>query len=450
MKAYAAFLAAILTVFCGARTAQTITPAHTARVPLRQYDVAVVGGTPAGIAAAISAARHGMRVAFVTDSSALGGVLTNAMLTQWDVQNAPDGTDVQSQIFHEFYAALPDGFSPSAAAAYFEHRIHAARSVAWYADAREMRVSGNRGAQARHITSLHFFTRGTAHAVSAACYIDATDNADLAVAAGARYNVGEQDRGADMAMQPATLMMMLAGVDWKRVNPQGGDQSAGYAFLAQAYHPLSKRAIVPDANFQLNGDGTVAVNAIDILGVDGRSRASVLEATRIARAESINLVPFLRTHIAGFEHARIARFAPQLYIRETRHVRGLMWINGTHIWNGRRPYDTVVLAAFPMDVHPVRADAVGGDGWAEEPKLYGIPLRALVAYGFENLALAGPSISATHTASGSVRVVPTTIAEGEALGAACAQSVLHGHTIREMALTPHLVQRLRQLLAVGP
>jgi hypothetical protein len=195
---------------------------------------------------------------------------------------------------------------------------------------------------------------------------------------------------------------------------------------------------VPDANFQLNADGTVMVNAIDILGVDGRSAASVREATRIAKAESLNLLPFLRAHLDGFKRARIAAFAPRLYVRETRHVRGLTWIDANDIWSGKRTYDTVALAAFPFDIHPVHKGEAGGDGWLEEPRVYGIPLRALVPYGFENLMVVGPAISATHTASGSVRVIPTTIAEGEAAGEACAQSIRGRYSVRRMALSPRL------------
>jgi hypothetical protein len=228
-------------------------------------------------------------------------------------------------------------------------------------------------------------------------------------------------------MQPATLIFALAGVKWKRVNPQGGDQAAGYEDLVRKYRPLSPRAAVPDANFQLNFDGTVTVNAVDVFGVDGTREASIADARRIAEAESLHFTAFLRTHLDGFARARIARFAPDLYVRETRHVRGLMLIDGNYIWNGERPYDTVALAAYPLDVHPVRPGAWGGDGWAEIPHVYGIPLRALVVYGFRNLVMAGPSISATHTASGSLRVLPTTIAEGEAAGQACAQLVRSPH-----------------------
>lgn len=212
--------------------------------------------------------------------------------------------------------------------------------------------------------------------------------------------------GRDERMQPVTLIFDLGGVEWKQVNPQGGDQAAGLRDVLQDYRPLSKRAIAPDANLQLNTDGTAMVNAIDILDVDGRSAESLANARTIAIAESSHFTAFLRTHVPGFEHAYIARFAGEMYVRETRHVRGLSWIDAQYIWSGERPYDTVTLAAYPLDVHPVHMGDHGGVGWAEVSHVYGIPLRALVVSGFSNLAVVGPAISATHDASGSVRVLP--------------------------------------------
>lgn len=253
--------------------------------------------------------------------------------------------------------------------------------------------------------------------------------------------------------------MALGGVNWKRV-VHGYDagrfgvgrahftQASGYGkLLRKHYRTLSAESLVPDANVQLDRDGTVMVNAVDVLDVDGRDPAALSRARRIAEKESVHLVAFLRREIPGMEEARIVQFAPEMYVRETRHIRGLFWIDARYIWEGSRPYDTVALGSYPLDVHPVTKDAIGGDGCAPDSHVYGIPLRALIVQGFSNLAIVGPAISATHDAAGSLRVLPTTIAEGEAVAAACALSRHTGDDLQNIALNASLVRELRQDLA---
>jgi NADPH-dependent 2,4-dienoyl-CoA reductase/sulfur reductase-like enzyme len=79
-------------------------------------DLLVVGGTPAGVAAALAAARRGERVTLISATGDLGGVLTGAMMDQWDLNLAPDGAPIEDGIFEEMYARLGDVFAPEAAA----------------------------------------------------------------------------------------------------------------------------------------------------------------------------------------------------------------------------------------------------------------------------------------------------------------------------------------------
>jgi hypothetical protein len=436
--------------------------AASERVPrvVAHYDVAILGGTPAGIAAAIAAEREDLHVAFISREGELGGALTRGMLTQWDAIVSTDGEEPAGDIFRRFYAALPSGFMPQRAAAYFRSRIEALHGVQWMRGERRLRAfregSGN-GARIRMVAFRD--ARGVLHNVAARCYIDATDDGDFAAAAGARYDVGRQDTGVDTRMQPITLIFDLGGVDWTRVvagydpdrfgpGSAGGAQAAGYSRLLAEYVPLSKRAIVPDANFQLQQDGTVMVNAVDVLGIDARNPEQVRLARAIAEKESQHLTAFLRSRVPGFERAYVARFASALVVRETRHVLGLTTITPNYIWQGKRAADTVALADYPLDVHPVVRSASGGAGWAEAPHVYGIPLRALVTRDLADLAIASPAISATHEAEGSVRVIPTTIDEGEAAAAACAVAVRHKATLARVARSMPLVRDVQQDLVM--
>src|ERR1700679_3619647 len=74
-------------------------------------DVLVVGGTPAGVAAALAAARLGENVTLVSQQPVFGGVLTDAAMDQWDLNLAPDGAPIEGGIFAEIHAALGDAFT---------------------------------------------------------------------------------------------------------------------------------------------------------------------------------------------------------------------------------------------------------------------------------------------------------------------------------------------------
>jgi hypothetical protein len=113
-------------------------------------DVLVVGGTPAGVAAAIAAARRGENVTLVAARPVLGGVLTDATMDQWDLNLAPNtDTEVEGGIFREIYAELGDSFGPGDAARVFgalvasEPRIHTIVN----ATPASVRVSGPAGAR---------------------------------------------------------------------------------------------------------------------------------------------------------------------------------------------------------------------------------------------------------------------------------------------------------------
>jgi len=393
-------------------------------------DVLVVGGSPGGVAAAVAAARRGENVTLVAERPVLGGVLTDATMDQWDLNLAPDGTPIEGGIFNEIHAALGDAFTPDDAARAFgaivagEPRIHTiynARPVA----VRTIEASGGTS-----IEDVTFARPGESDfSLRAPVVIDATDDADVAALAGARYDVGRQDTGIDEKMQAVTLMFTIDGIDWPTLardyNPHvdgpGGalDRRAwGYAKLMDGYHSLSPDVLVRDLNLGHEDDGSVSVNAIDVLGIDGRSASDLIRARVLTETEAPHLLAYLREHLPGFADARIGHYADAVYVRETRHVLGEEWLTADDVWDGVIPADRIGLSSYPLDLHPVTAT----DHLAYAPirHVYGIPFGALIPRGFSNLLLASPSISASHEAAGSARVIPTTIEEGEADGVAAA------------------------------
>lgn len=425
----------------------------SAQAPL---PVLVVGGTPAGVAAAVAAARQGADVTLVSAQPQLGGILTDAMMDQWDLNVAPDGGTIQGGLFSEIHAALGDAFTPDEAASVFlnlvltEPRVHLITSAS-PVDVRTSTANGG-----RVVESVRFERAGgRTFDVDAAEVVDATDDGDVAALAGARYDVGRQDTGQDERMQAVTLMFTLRGLDWPRVvagyDPAsygaGGaiDRRAwGYATVMRAYRPLSPDVVVRDLNLGREPDGEVTANAIDVLGIDGRSASDLARARTISEAETPHLIAFLRSHLPGFEDATLGRYASAVYVRETRHFAGVDRLTATDVWDGAIPDDTIGLSSYPLDLHPVTAD--DKLAYAATRHVYGIPFGTLVPRDLANVILASPAISATHIASGSARVVPTTIEEGEAAGIAAAYAEHARVTFLAMARDAAAVAAVREQL----
>ncbi len=432
-----------------------------ASVPVRAADIApvpdvlVVGGTPAGVAAAVAAARRGENVVLVARRAVLGGVLTDAMMDQWDLNMSPRGTtSVEGGIFREIYGALGDSFTPAQAAHEFgalvaaEPRIRVITgaipvAVAASADGLEHRVGAVTFADVRDRRPF---------VVSAPYVVDATDDGDVAALAGARYDLGRQDTGRDLLMQPVTLMFTLTGVSWpaverayakERFGPGGatGRRAWGYGKLMQRYWPIADDVVVRDLNFGHEDGGSVTVNAIDVLGIDAVQPGELDRARAICEYETPHLVAFLRANLPGFRHAQIGRYADSIYVRETRHFIGIERLTSDDVWNGKVPDDTIGLSSYPLDLHPVTL--TDRPAFAPVRHVYGVPLGTLIPRDFQNLILAGPAISASHIASGSVRVIPTTIEEGEAAGAAAAHAEQHKITFIGLITSPPEIAQLR-------
>jgi hypothetical protein len=418
--------------------------------PAMRPDVLVVGGTPAGVAAAIAAARDGETVTLVSGKGDLGGTLTDAMMDQWDLNVGPGGTPLQGGIFQEIYARLGDAFTPEAAARTFADMVADEPRITVRYDEIPVAVKTVAEREGARVSGVTFVDvrDGMVDTLDAPFVIDATDSGDVAALAGARYDVGRQDTGLDERSQAVTEIFTFEGVDWPelarsydvaRYGPGGvlGRRAWGYADLMRDYRPASPDVVVRDLNLGLVPDGSVTVNAVDVCGIDGLDAHQLADAKRQTEIEAPRLLAYLRDRLNGFADARVGIFAPSVYVRETRHIVGIERLTADDVWLGRIPADSIGLSSYPLDLHPV--DPTDEQAYAPERHVYGVPFGALVPKGFTNLLLASPAISASHVASGSARVIPTTIEEGEADGYASAVALRHDETFVDLAERPSAI-----------
>lgn len=423
----------------------------------RTYDLVVYGATPQGVTMAAAAARAGLDVALIEESGSLGGVLTRGGLATLDNTLDDRNRPLSGGLFLPFFRAL--GYDPS---------FDVARAEA--ALTRMLRFSGarlrlnTRLRDVRHengqVTALVLQSGARPFTVRARYFADATDTAQLAARAGARFTVGRADGGLDDAQMAATLVFRLRGVNWEALRGQllteaerpGGGAEAhgrtarGFWNVAQGYRPSDPaRFFLRGLNLARQDDGSLLVNGLMLFGVDGTDPAAVRAAHADGAWEAARATAFLRAQLPTvFGQAVLAGVAPEVYLRESRHLVGLVRLRADDVLYGRRFSDGLALGGYPLDGQLYRpGEAFYSLG---RPKPYEVPLRALIPAGFTNLLVVSQAASFDSAAAFSARVAPLQMALGQSAGLSVALARARRATLPDLAHSESARRRLRQLL----
>jgi hypothetical protein len=431
---------------------------------IAEPDVLVAGAGPAGIGAAVAAARNGARVLLVERYGFLGGNLTiamvNPMFTFHDVEGRQvirgiAGEVVDRLVEHTdslghvrdltFDNASMTPFDPEGMKNILFEMVRQAGVElllhTWVVDA----VSdGNK------VTHVIVENKSGRQAIQPKMIIDCSADADIVAKVGAPFKLG---RETDGMMQPVTLFFRIADVDdqrlrtWMKQNrallkdsptDEQIDSSEAIAFLG--LQSLIKQAIArgefpADAAprillYQLPRKGQFAVNTTRLQGIDGTNAADLTRAEYLTRDQAWGILRFLKQYVGGFEDAYILDTGVQVGVRETRHIVGDYTMTEDDVLGGRAFPDGIACGTFAIDIHPPEGEqqVYTGSGKA----VYEIPYRSLLPQGFDNLLVAGRSISATHAAFGSARVMATAMGIGQGAGTAAALAVKNGQTSREV------------------
>ncbi|MBF0502024.1 MAG: FAD-dependent oxidoreductase [Candidatus Riflebacteria bacterium] len=441
------------------------------------YDVIVVGGDPEGICGAIGAARAGARTLLVDTRPVPGGLFTRGWLNVLDMNRGPDGRLLNKGLFSEWFCMVEgEAFSIDTAKRAFYRLLRAEpgldlwfgveavepiidnipqplidpgqsgaretvaaryRSKPWQSDSVESKDSAVVKSGTPHMTGVRIYGAGMSPRIilSHVC-IDATQDGDLAAAAGAGFTIGREDCAGMPYGMAATLIFRLDGIGdkgWKELLASITDSSGrkiarvfqegvwGFNEIMKTYRATDPNVGVRGLNIGRQSDGSVLINALHLYDID----ALDLEQRKLARAranlELPHLVQFLVANIPGFEHAFLSETAPELYIRETRHFECLYRLTVDDVLENRDFSDTIAYGSYPLDIQAVdanfRGDIVG------KPARYGIPLRCLVPGDVDGLFICGRAAGFDSMAHSSARVVPVGMATGQAAGVAAALSI---------------------------
>ncbi len=402
------------------------------------YDVAVIGGGPAGIAAALAAAGCGADVVLVEREQSLGGNVSQAFVHTICGLYLPSASREAifahqgiPRVFAErliaagatggvdwagsaaFLEIDPDGFAALAAdlcvASCGIHLARAARVV--LADDPAANCMLVEGASTDPDDMIGVRT-----------VIDTTGDANAAAAAGAAT-----ERAAPEELQHASYIFRVDGVDVAALDGmERARTTAAVARAARSGDVLAKSAasivvrpgVRPDSVFvTLNRPKPDGI-AFDPLDPDVFARLQD-EAAR----DAAQVLEFLVAERGPFRGAHVGAWPARVGIRESRRVVGLDRLEVADVLEGRRRDDEVCVSTWPVEL------------WHSHLRMSfrhtagpcSIPLGCLIAdHPSRRLAMAGRCASASHEALGAIRVIGTAMAMGEAAGAACAIAAAAG------------------------
>lgn len=392
-----------------------------------QVDVLVLGAGPAGVAAAISAAREGASTMLVEQTGDVGGIATAGLMSHWT-------GNTQGGIYEEILDRSADlrtdadyGFNGSPRQIINPERLktvllemleEAGVQLLLYTF-----VSAPIMQSETQVGGAIVENKTGRQAILAKVVIDCTGDGDLAARSGAAYIKG---RETDGSMQPVTIMFKVGGVDYTRAVfpgkfedyiqiPAGEIQALGKAALPfPAGHVLLYRTSLP---------GVVTCNMTNCIGIDGTKTEDLVRATRVCRSQMDSIVQFLRSTVPGYENCYILSSASLIGVRETRHFKGMKTITEEDI-RASRVFDdwAVTYASFNFDVHNMSGNGLDATGAQDAftATYYTIPYGCLVPETINGLLLAGRDISGTHMAHANYRVMPICANMGQAAGIAAA------------------------------
>ncbi|QTH43448.1 FAD-dependent oxidoreductase [Cohnella sp. LGH] len=416
-------------------------------------DVLVIGGGPAGIAAALASARAGARTALVERYGFLGGNATAGLVGPFMTSYSDDGkTQLVKGVFDELVrrmesfggAVHPEKVRTGSPYSGFfskghDHVTPFDPEAVKLAAAEMMEEAGVR-------TFMHTFfvdaivengrvngavlvNKSGLQAVRAKVTVDCSADADVASRAGAELETG---RKSDGLTQPMTMFFRVAGVDdaeiLKYVEEHPEERDLLFGSLIEEKRATGEWKVNKNhlGIYRTTQAGVWRVNTSRVQGLSGTSAEDLAQAELEGRRQVFELLAFFRKYFPGFRNAVLVDTATQIGVRETRRIVGEYMLTADDLISGRSFDDVVALYGYPIDIHSPNEVTTEFSKEYHTANVYQLPYRILVPRSTEGLLVAGRCVSATHEALGAIRVMPCAFALGQAAGAAAALAAAEG------------------------
>jgi hypothetical protein len=406
-------------------------------------DVLVVGAGPAGIGAALAAARAGAKTQLIETAGCLGGVWTAGMLTK--IIDGGRKTGIMQEILQAMAGRGSDVARKTKGEIYDPELMKLVLEEMCVEAGVRIRLHTHLvGAVTdRHNRLVAIVTESKSgrQAWAADRFIDCSGDGDLAAQAGCRFDVGIN---ANCECQPMSLMALLTGLNVDEVAPFVRELAGEGAKVAlnRLMRDAGIRPSYSLPTLRLLHSGIFSLMTNHEYGVPAYDAARITEATLRARREVHRIVADLRKIGGPWKNLAVVATAEQIGVREGRRVRGRYTVTAEDIVAGRKHADAACRVNFGFDVHNVRPDVEGP--WNDEiaaevaryrkagAKPYDIPVGALIAADVDCLMIAGRCISGDSFAHSSYRVTGNAVPMGEAAGLASVASLRQGRLPHEV------------------
>ncbi|WP_010270694.1 FAD-dependent oxidoreductase [Paenibacillus senegalensis] len=434
-----------------------------------QYDVIVVGTDPEGIAAALSASRNGLNTLLVDgyDREILGGLMTlgwlNTIDMNYDEEKKGSGGSrkpvLNEGIFSEWYAMVEgDSFDVTTAANAFYKLVKEEENLDLLLKAQSIEPivsTDDQDGKAVEGVTLKL-ADGREQTVKASYVIDATQDGDIGYAAGVPFTVGREDLGDVESRMAVTLVFRLKNADdqfWKKVEKRlaaDGDPNTGTTEMSawgfgemQKYPAVNKERVkMRGLNIGRQNDDTILINALQIFGVDPFDPKSKEEAFQIGKDELPNILKHMQDLYPEFADLELDATAPELYVRESRHMVGMYRLSIVDVLENKDHWDRIGFGSYPVDIQ--RTSPEDNGAVVLNPVKYAIPFRSIVPLEVDNLLVVGKAASYDTLPHGSARVIPTGMGTAESAGAAAKVAMEKNMTFRQLAESEEAIALLQE------
>jgi len=421
---------------------------------LDRAEVVVCGGGPAGVTAALSAARQGASVLLLEQRGALGGMATLGLVpmlaTVTDGVN-PVAEGIGMEISREVvklmgvtdFKACWQQVNPEIFKRVCDEKIQAA-GIKIYFDQKiaAVRRDGNRVSEIA-VAGIEGLKK-----VSGKVFVDTTGDAAVTAFAGGKFELGDEK---GITMSP-TLCVTYAGIDWDKyfAAEQAGRsfRSIWHKMLAEGKTPIEEHHFV---GIFKTGPCTGGGNLGHIYGINCAKDADITKGYIEGRKIAVLFHKFFAENVEGFEKSELAETASLLSVRETRRIVGDYKLCKDDYLKRKSFADDIARYSYPVDIHASSTDAADQQRVEREiaetryqpGENYGIPYRALLPQGLDNVLVAGRCVCCDRPVQSSLRVMPACFLTGQAAGMAAALS-LNSNADTRAVNTDQLRKALRE------